>query len=106
MLTNAARKRTLSGQFDALFSLSWVLREHPHWLHNEYDQACDKQCEAAMQHLAAAWKKVLQRSDAELGIDAEFTRPGVLAMLETFAQTLADVKRSGGALRGFAFPWR
>ena len=34
-----------------------------------------------MAQLAASWKALLRRSDKELGIDAEFTRPGVEAML-------------------------
>lgn len=36
--------------------------------------------------LAAAWKTLLKKSNAELGIDEEFTRPGLEALLEDFAK--------------------
>ena len=39
----------------------------------------------------AAVAKLLAKSDAELGIDAEYTRPGVQALLEEFQETVADL---------------
>lgn len=44
--------------------------------------------EEAIKSVAAAWKKLLANSDAALGIDAEFTRPGVMALLEKVAKTM------------------
>ena len=43
-----------------------------------------------VEDLAAMWKKLLQKSDADLGIDAEYTRPGALALLQVFAEKLED----------------
>ena len=57
-----------------------------------------------MTRLAAAWKALLRRSDQELGIDAEYTRPGVEALLETFAAELAEIER--GDVHGYKFKWR
>ena len=40
--------------------------------------------------LAAAWKKLLKSSNEELGIDAEYTRPGVENMLTRFQELVAE----------------
>jgi len=61
------------------------------WIHDNEDS---KFVQHAMPTLAGAWKKVLDKSDAELKIDAEFTRPGVVAWLTLFKKKLsvADFK--------------
>ena len=41
--------------------------------------------------LAALWKRLLKNDDEKLGIDKEYTRPGVLALLEDFKSDLDDV---------------
>lgn len=41
--------------------------------------------------LARLWKKVLAKSDEELGIDAEFTRPGVVCFLESFKKAVESM---------------
>ena len=60
--------------------------------------------ETSLARLAAAWKALLLNSDAALGIDAEFTRPGVEAMLAKLEDELAGVER--GDEDGYAFDWR
>ena len=62
-------------------------------------------CGTAMAQLAASWKALLRRSDQELGIDAEFTRPGVEAMLLDLEAALRDVEH-GDDLQGYDFAWR
>ena len=42
--------------------------------------------------LAKLWKKLLAKDDSTLGIDAEYTRPGILAMLKQFKDKLEDVE--------------
>ena len=37
--------------------------------------------ELSIKTLAKAWKDMLKKNDAELGIDKEFTRPGVEGLL-------------------------
>jgi hypothetical protein len=53
----------------------------------------------AMKALGKAWKGCLQFSDAELKIDWEFTRPGVLKLLPKFAK---QCKEAGWGV----FPWK
>ena len=36
------------------------------------------------------WKRLLKKSDKDLNIDPEFTRPGVEKFLENFADKVAD----------------
>ena len=51
---------------------------------------CDGELENAIKKLAGAWKRMLKKSNAELGIDAEYTRPGVEALLEKFERACND----------------
>ena len=44
-----------------------------------------------MQKLGAAWSDLLAHTDAELGIDSEYTRPGVEALLDVFAESINAV---------------
>ena len=53
---------------------------------------------------AAAWKKLLAHSDEELGIDPEFTRPGIEALLENFDEMLNKDSRGIGVQ--YPFEWR
>ena len=49
-----------------------------------HDNECwepGQELEKAIKALAKAWRDMLRRSDAELGIDAEYTRPGIEALL-------------------------
>jgi hypothetical protein len=47
-----------------------------------------------VQKIAKKWKTMLKHSDAELGIDGEFTRPAVLAKLEQIREQVEDASRS------------
>jgi len=42
--------------------------------------------------LGKAWSELLPLSDEELGIDPEFTRPGIIAQLEKFKKEMEDVE--------------
>ena len=43
-----------------------------------------------IQKLSRAWKNLLANDNATLGIDADFTRPGVEALLGKLEQSIAD----------------
>ena len=58
--------------------------------------------EKAIKALAKAWKDTLKKGDAELGIDAEFTRPGI----ESLLQQLEDDFSSCEPTQDFKFKWR
>ena len=61
-----------------------------------------QEIEAAIKVLGNAWRALLKRSDAHLGIDAEFTRPGVEALLVILAADLAACEASAD----FPLKWR
>ena len=55
--------------------------------------------DTSLRALAKAWSTVLSKSDAELGIDSEFTRPGTEALLSIFRD-----KIDGGEV-DYQFNW-
>uniref|UniRef100_A0A7S0ACX6 Uncharacterized protein n=1 Tax=Minutocellus polymorphus TaxID=265543 RepID=A0A7S0ACX6_9STRA len=82
----AKKAKTSSQKFDLLFAYTYTLKEYDVWMHdNEGDM------EDMVKDLAKLWKKLLSQDDSALGIDAEYTRPGVLALLEQFKDKVEDV---------------
>ena len=57
------------------------IKEFDTWIH---DHELGWGGEKMTASLARMWKNLLAKSDGELGIDAEFTRPGVICLLEQF----------------------
>lgn len=75
--------RSKPKKFNFLFAYTYMLMEYDCWMHdNEGDM------EDMVADLAKLWKKLLISSDADLGIDSEFTRPGVTALLEEFKEKI------------------
>ena len=81
-----------------------ALTRFDHWMTDNKCYEPGGACEKAVARLAAAWKALLRHGDAALGIDAEFTRPGVEALLDALAAQLAQVER--GDADGYAFAWK
>jgi hypothetical protein len=78
----ALKLKTLPERFDTLFMLTYAIKEYDFWMNDNECWESGAELETAMKVLAKAWRDLLKRSDAELGIDAEFTRPGIEALLE------------------------
>ncbi len=77
--------KTPAEKFDSLFAYTYLLKMYDTWMHdNEGDM------EEMVEGLAALWKGLLKKSDEQLGIDPEYTRPGVLALLEDFQSDLEN----------------
>ena len=77
-------------KFDLLFAYTYKIKEYDCWMRdNEGDM------EGMVSELACLWKKPLQKSNEELGVDAEYTRPGVLALLEDFKTMLDECEDCG-----------
>ena len=72
------KKRDHALAFDHLLALSHNILEYSHWAHDHEDS---KECCKVVTKLGLAWKGVLAKTDAELGIDAEYTRPGISYLL-------------------------
>jgi hypothetical protein len=66
-------------KFDSLVSFSKALKGNHVWLNDENFQIM-------VTGIASLWKTLLPKSDAKLGIDGEFTRPGVMALLQEFQE--------------------
>ena len=61
--------------------LTHILNENDVWLHDhEVDWLTPADC--MFKRLTKAWRTALRKSDAVLHIDAEFTRPGMIALCE------------------------
>jgi len=88
-VATAAKKKNLTERFDALFGLTYALKTYDFWLNdNEYgDEVAEH-----VKPLAKAWKALLARTDAELGIDTEFTRPGIVSLLTDFGDDLSSYR--------------
>ena len=84
--------------------LTYAIHYNNMWFNdNEFWEEGDL-VESSCEKLAAAWKKLLAHSDEELGIDPEFTRPGIEALLENFDEMLNKDSRGLGVK--YPFRWR
>lgn len=80
-------------KFDLLLGFTDTLKEHDVWMH---DHEVGWGGEKMVRQLALSWRLVLRRSDEELGIDPEYTRPGIVALLEQFKDAAESVEAHGG----------
>ena len=71
-------------KFDLLLALTWVLNEYDSWLVESDEGGLEKM----VKDLAQLWKKLLSKSDAEIGIDSQYTRPGIVCLLKRFKVTV------------------
>jgi hypothetical protein len=51
--------------------------------------------------IGESWRKLLKFSDQELGIDSEYTHPGIEALLLDLEKRLHSVERD----EEYVFPW-
>jgi hypothetical protein len=66
-------------KFDALLAFTSTIHEYDVWVHdNEGDMG------QLVKSLAAVWRNLLKKSDAEIGWDVEYTKPAVYALLKQF----------------------
>eukprot|EP00536_Pseudo-nitzschia_multiseries_P004206 jgi/Psemu1/64530/estExt_Genemark1.C_690003 len=79
MYKNKSKQR----KFDMLFAYTYQLKEHDVWMHDNEGGMNDM-----VEDLAKMWKELLKNSDKSLGIDSEYTRPGVLQLLEDFKEEI------------------
>lgn len=82
----AKKAKTWPQKFDMLFAYTYNLKEYDVWMHDN-----EGGMEDMVKDLAKLWKKLLAKDNSTLGIDGEYTRPGVLAMLEQFKEQVEDV---------------
>lgn len=73
-------------KFDMLFAFTFTLYEFDVWSHDN-----EESMNPLTSGLAKMWKALLKGSNEELGVDAKYTRPGVMAFLEEFKKMILDV---------------
>mmetsp|Transcript_33500 Transcript_33500/g.52734 ORF Transcript_33500/g.52734 Transcript_33500/m.52734 type:complete len:233 (-) Transcript_33500:271-969(-) len=91
--------KTWADKFDLLFGFTMAIDKYDVWM-NDHEMGWRQEGgDAMLRFLASKWKAALKQGDAELGIDSDFTRPGVIAMLEQFKKNLRrpeDYQGDGG----------
>ena len=98
----ALRKKSLPQRFDALSALAHGLYESDVWMRDNECYGPGEALEKAIKALARAWRNLLKNSDEALAIDAEFTRPGIEALLDRLQEAFEDSE----AASDFDFNWR
>jgi hypothetical protein len=73
-------------KFDMLFAFTFQLFQYDVWCHDNEDSM-----NPLTSGLAKMWKALLKGSNEELGIDAKYTRPGIMALLEDFKKLILEV---------------
>mmetsp|Transcript_20951 Transcript_20951/g.38420 ORF Transcript_20951/g.38420 Transcript_20951/m.38420 type:complete len:237 (+) Transcript_20951:93-803(+) len=76
-----AKAKTPANKFDLLYAYTYHLKEYDVWMHDN-----EGGMEGMVKDLASMWKRLLKNDDEKLGIDAEYTRPGVVQLLEDFKE--------------------
>jgi hypothetical protein len=89
-INKAMRKKTFPEKFDAFFALIFQLNAFDCWLHDNEFWGPGGELNDAIKKLGNTAKKLMARTDDELGIDTEFTRPGIIKLLEDFEKTLSS----------------
>ena len=94
-IKKAMNKKKITERFDALFALTSSLKNYDFWMHDNEMWGEGGELDRSIIMLGAAWKKLLATSSAELGIDDEFTRPGIEELLRQFENAVVDVECIG-----------
>ena len=88
--------------FDALFALTHGLKTYDFWMNDNEFWEPGGELEKAIKTLGKAWRDMLKNSDEKLGIDGEFTRPGIEALLSQ----LQDEFESCEPCADYPFKWQ
>ena len=98
-------KLTKPQKFDRLCMLTYALLQEDTWSRDNEFWGEGDEMQSACKKLAASWKKLLgENAAADLGVDEEFTEPGVHALLEDFQVMLNDASSDSGVK--YPFKWR
>ena len=89
-------------KINVLLALSHALVEYDVW---EHDHEIDwlEPADRMFKRLAKAWKAALKQRDEVLGIDAEYTRPGLIAMCDQLKEKIEGIDMCGHRARDFVF---
>eukprot|EP00984_Skeletonema_dohrnii_P020833 scaffold10261_cov70-Skeletonema_dohrnii-CCMP3373.AAC.1 len=74
---------TPSNRFDSLFAYTFNLRQYDVWMHDN-----EGGMQGMLTDLAKMWNTLLKNSDEALEIDGEYTRHGVIQLLNDFKEAV------------------
>jgi hypothetical protein len=86
----AMKLKTDSQKLDAMFALTYSLNLMDCWMNDNELYGEDEELEQVITLLGMTWKQLLQKSNEELGIDGEYTRQGIEALLEKFEEKVDE----------------
>ncbi len=104
-VTKARKLKTLPEQFDSLLALTFALDHFDYWLNDNECYERGGALEKGLKSLAKAWKALLANPDTSIGIDPEYTRAGVVALLEGLEKKANEEPREEGD-GTYQFKWR
>ena len=86
-----AKIKDISEKFDSLLCLTFNLNDNDMWMRDNEcwgEKGDGNKLDECIQLLSKAWKGLIGKSNEELCIDPEYTRPGLECLLETFAENV------------------
>ena len=89
-ITKALKPKDIPSRFDGLFALTTALDTNDYWLHDNECYGEDGTLDKAIIKLGKAWKALLKHTSDELGIDPEYTRPGIESLLSKFEEKVGE----------------
>jgi hypothetical protein len=87
------KEKNLAKKFNMLFAFTYTVKTYDVWLHDNED---GEAMLGMIDGLAESWKELLKKTDEELCIDTEYTRPGVIAFLEQFEELVKTNEDANG----------
>jgi len=82
--------KTSAQKFDAMFALTYCLNDSNCWMHDNECYGEDEELEQVIKQIGMTWKTLLSKSNEELGIDGDYTRKGIEALLEKFEESVDE----------------
>lgn len=84
-LDKIKNKKSTSDKFDSLFGLTANLNDYADcWMEDNECTGAGEEMEISIRKLGKTWKGLLEKTNDELGIDANYSRPGIERLLEQF----------------------
>ena len=84
-------KNNWSQKFNTLFAYTFTIKQYDAWIYDNEGLPQD-----FFTSLGKEWSKILSKTDLELGIDSEFTRPAVVEFLSKFKEEVEECQSEEG----------
>mmetsp|Transcript_8293 Transcript_8293/g.14439 ORF Transcript_8293/g.14439 Transcript_8293/m.14439 type:complete len:216 (-) Transcript_8293:186-833(-) len=94
MTAEFKNKRMWSKKLNILFGFTLAIQQYDSWmmeLNNHNNGSSRSRMKEMIHEIGNMWNRVLKRSSADLGIDDEFSRPGIECFLHKFQESVGDM---------------